>query len=259
MPSTFKIIQVPALQDNYIYFVVCPVTGETAVIDTPDAPLTRNVVKREALHLTKILNTHHHWDHTGGNEDLLSRQKFDVYGFDGDSARIPGITHTVREGDHVSVGTIDFRVIEIPAHTSGHIAYVTDGAVFCGDTLFVAGCGRLFEGTALQMHRALQKLAALPDATRVYCAHEYSQKNLEFALTLEPENKALQEKYREVIAKRKKGESTVPTTIGEEKSYNPFLRTESPTILEFLRKRQLITSNDPIEVLAAIRKLKDQY
>ncbi len=261
-----RVLQVPALQNNYFYFIICDQTGEAAIVDSPDASLTRSIAKKEGFNLTTILNTHHHWDHIGANEDLLSNpigaavlQKLNVYGFERDRERIPGLTHAVREGDVVKIGNVSLRVMEIPGHTSGHIAYVTDGAVFSGDTIFVAGCGRLFEGTPAQMHTSLQKLQALPDETLVYGAHEYSLKNLEFALTIEPGNPNLIAKYNDVVSMRKKDIATVPTTLGEEKSYNPFLREHSLEIIENLRRMKLLESDHPVEVFAAIRKLKDVY
>ncbi|OGP09489.1 MAG: hydroxyacylglutathione hydrolase [Deltaproteobacteria bacterium GWA2_45_12] len=283
-----KIIQIPALQDNYTYLLICEKTGEVAAIDSPDAQVTKDALRayfttplqvmgaQQAAPLRAIWNTHHHWDHTGGNEGLVDhpppnplpfprtgiplrgtregglfplplgervreRGPIPVFGGAYDRDRIYGLNHPLKEGDEVRLGGLKFKIIDIPGHTLGHIAYYGHGVVFCGDTLFVGGCGRLFEGTAEQMVSSLNKLKNLPDETKVYCMHEYTQKNLEFALILEPGNKALQEKYRDVVEKRKRGESTVPSTIGEEKSYNPFLRCGS------------------VEEFAKIRALKDKF
>src|SRR5262249_50786723 len=176
-----------------------------------------------------VLATHHHYDHVGGNRDLLTqRPDLQVYGSADDAPKIPGITHRVHDGDSVRVGSLAGRVILIPAHTSGHVAYwfPDEHAVFPGDTLFAGGCGRLFEGDAAQMMGSLARLAALPDDTRVYCGHEYTEKNLQFALTLEPGNPRLRAKMTSVQALRRAGKPTVPSTIGDAKATNPFLRTD---------------------------------
>ncbi|MBI4223433.1 MAG: hydroxyacylglutathione hydrolase, partial [Deltaproteobacteria bacterium] len=171
-------------------------------------------------------NTHHHWDHVGGNETLLRHKK------------VPILGPALQEGERISVGALEAAVLKVPGHTLDHVAFYFPDlkAVFCGDALFVGGCGRLFEGTPEQMFESLGKLKALPDDTQIYCGHEYTQKNLEFALTVEPANRALQKKYEEVKQKRASGLPTVPSTIGEEKSYNPFIRSGNPQ--ELLRRRR---------------------
>ena len=230
--------RIPTLRDNYTYLLVCEKTGEAAVVDAPEAePVQRRALKLGAR-VTKILSTHHHPDHSAANPELAKRYDAPVYGHASDAKRIPGFTNGLEEGDSVSVGSEAARVLFIPAHTRGHIAYVFDGAVFCGDTLFAAGCGRLFEGTPAMMYAALaEKLGRLPGATRVYCGHEYTAGNLRFAAHVEPENEAVQRALARVQAIRARAaadwhdatpdEMTVPTTIADEHATNPFLRAGS--------------------------------
>ena len=229
---------VPVLSDNYSYLIVCPQTKKAAVVDCPDAAPVLRVLQKQDWDFCAILDTHHHFDHVKGNEDLLRFKKVDVYGSVYDKNRIPGLTKTLREGDEVIVGELKGRVLEIPGHTLGHIAYYfpTLKALFCGDTLFVGGCGRLLEGSAEQMFSSLEKLKSLPDDTKIYCGHEYSQKNLEFALTVEPHNPAIRKKLEEVRAKRKRGDPTIPSILGEEKEYNLFLRCRDTQQLAEVRR-----------------------
>lgn len=254
-----EIIQLPVLFDNYAFFVICPKTKKVALIDTPEAQPILNYLKKHGLVPGAIFNTHHHWDHAGGNHEICVKYSLPVYCSEYDQNRIDDVTKAVKDGDTVSMGSLEFKVFDIPGHTLGHIAYYGHGVLFCGDTLFIGGCGRLFEGTAQQMHASLSKLKNLPDETIVYCAHEYTEKNLSFALTLEPENKSLQEKYREVKDKRAQNLSTVPSTLGEEKSYNPFLRWDSPEILDSLKKQGYGDVGSDVKVFAAVRELKDQF
>lgn len=259
-----RVVQIPTLFDNYTYLVICEKTGMAGIVDSPDAEATWKVIQKEGVDPVAILSTHHHMDHVGGNTDLVRMKKMAVYGGINDVGRIPGLSHPLKEGNVIKVGNVVFRILDIPGHTRGHIAYVTDipdreCAVFCGDTLFAAGCGRLFEGTPEMMFASLSKLKSLPDATRVCCGHEYTQKNLEFAETLEPGNIALQKKYEEVLKKRRSGVSTVPTTIGEEKSYNPFFRWDSPELIGNLKKKAPGLKEDPVSVFTAARALKDRF
>jgi hydroxyacylglutathione hydrolase len=182
-----------------------------------------------------------------------------VYGHRNDQERIPGLTDPLDEGAEVTVGKLIGRVFFIPGHTKGHVAYLFDNNLFCGDTLFVAGCGRLFEGTAEQMLASLSKLTKLAADTGVYCGHEYTQKNLEFALTLEPHNSSVNEKLERVRSLRARGISTVPSTIGEEIQTNPFLRWDSPEIKKSLQRDSLITGADPLSVFSKVRELKDHF
>ncbi len=265
-----QIERIPTLRDNYTYLVIDPETREAAVVDAPEAvPVVRRVEKL-GVRVTKILSTHHHPDHSMANPELARLFQVPVIAFAGDADRVPGFSDGVREGDRVSVGRLEAEVLFIPAHTRGHIAYVFPGAVFCGDTLFAAGCGRLFEGNPQMMHEALNvKLTRLPDTTKVYCGHEYTQSNLRFALSVEPGNRALQEKLRWASERRSKAapdwhdatdaEMTIPSTIGEERATNPFMRPTSPEIIASVRAQYPDTATDPITILGRVRELKDRF
>jgi len=253
-----KIIQFPVLSDNYAYIVQCQETGVAALIDTPDAAALKSRLKQENTTPQMILNTHHHWDHSGGNEEISNSYDVSIFASKYDEDRIFGVTKTVGEGDEVRVGSLVFNVIEVSGHTLGHIAYYTKGILFCGDTVFVGGCGRLFEGTPAQMVESMQKIMGLPKETKIYCAHEYTENNLNFALGIEPGNRDLQKKIAEVRKLRQKGISTVPSTIEEELLYNPFMRFESEEIKAHLASLGLAI-NTNCEVFAAIRELKDAY
>ncbi|UCE87762.1 MAG: hydroxyacylglutathione hydrolase [Deltaproteobacteria bacterium] len=243
-----RIERIPTLADNYTYLVVCEETGEAAVIDAPEAAPVIARVEALGCDVKKVLSTHHHADHTGANPELAKRYDAPVFGHTSEAGRIPGFTDGVDEGDIIRVGRQTARVLFVPAHTRGHVAYVFDDAdaLFCGDTLFAAGCGRIFEGTPEMMYTALcQKLSALPDATRVFCGHEYTESNLAFAAHVEPDNKAVHSKIASVRAARSKAaadwhdatpaEMTVPSSIGEERETNPFLRAANAAELGRLR------------------------
>ena len=243
-----RIERIPTLGDNYTYLLVCEETGEAAVVDAPEAGPVLRRAEQVGARVTKILSTHHHADHSAANPELSKRFDAPVFGHVSDSARLPGLTDALEEGDTVAVGRETARVLFIPAHTRGHIAYVFDaaGAVFCGDTLFAAGCGRLFEGTPEMMFDALHhKLGALPDSLRVYCGHEYTESNLRFAAHVDPENSAVRAKQARVRTIRagkaddwhaaRAGEMTIPSTIGEERLTNPFLRALDAADLGRLR------------------------
>jgi hydroxyacylglutathione hydrolase len=253
------VVQIPLLKDNYGYLIVCPDTGEAAIVDPSEGEPMIERADSEKVNLTSILNTHHHRDHTGGNSFLLERRPLEVYGHSSDKARIPGLSRPLDEGDEVKVGKLTGKVFFIPGHTTGHIAYLFGESLFCGDTLFVAGCGRLFEGTAEQMLNSLSRLKALPDETQVYCGHEYTEKNLEFALTLEPGNPEVSAKLARVRELRARGVSTVPSTIREEKQTNPFFRWDSDEIKDHLEKQFPGLKLDPLSVFTQIRKLKDAF
>jgi hydroxyacylglutathione hydrolase len=230
--------RIPTLRDNYTYLLVCGKTGEAAVVDAPEAePVLRRVEKLGAR-VRKVLSTHHHPDHSAANPELAKRYDAPVYGHSSDAKRIPGFTSGLEEGETISVGEETARVLFIPAHTRGHIAYHFDGAVFCGDTMFAAGCGRLFEGTPAMMYTALvEKLGRLPRDTRVYCGHEYTLSNLRFAAHAEPDNEAVRRALERAQAIRASAaadwhdatpdEMTVPSTIADEHATNPFLRAGS--------------------------------
>jgi hydroxyacylglutathione hydrolase len=240
-----------------VYLIHEPVSRATAVIDPPQAePVLEALAERDWV-LTHILNTHHHWDHVGGNLALKGATGCLILGSKRDRLRIPGIDRTVKEGDRVAVGAAVARVLDVPGHTAGHIAYwfAEDDALFCGDTLFAMGCGRLLEGSAEEMWASLSRLKQLPPATRVFCAHEYTQSNGRFALTVEPDNKALIARMRRVDELRSHQLPTVPSTLAEELETNPFLRVESPTM-----RRAVGLDNAPgVAVFAEIRRRKDLF
>lgn len=254
-----KILQIPLLRDNYGYLLVCEKTKQTAIVDPSEAEPVLRRVEQEQVPLAAILNTHHHRDHTGGNEGILSKQKVEVYGHKSDSSRVPGLTHGVDEGDTVQIGEMKGRVFFIPGHTTGHVAYLFENNLFCGDTLFTAGCGRLFEGTPEQMHASLSKLMALPDNTKVYCGHEYTESNLRFAMSVEPKNPKLVARFERVQGLRSRGASTVPATLEEEKQTNPFLRWDSKEIQASVKAANRNARLDPVSVFAAVRKMKDAF
>ncbi len=254
-----KVVQIPLLRDNYAYLLICEETKEAAVVDPSEAAPVLRKAEEEGVNIGAILNTHHHWDHTGGNPALLERMPLEVHGYKGDKGRIHGLSHPLDEGDEVTVGKLRGEVIFIPGHTKGHIAYHFPGKLFCGDTLFAAGCGRVFEGTMAQMHSSLSRLRELPDDTLVYCGHEYTEKNIQFAMTLEPNNKRLSEKVMKVRLLRAEGVSTVPSTIREERETNPFFRWESKEIQQNLKGRFPDLSLDPVSVFGKVRQLKDAF
>ncbi|MEI9996248.1 MAG: hydroxyacylglutathione hydrolase [Rhizomicrobium sp.] len=253
--SALDIEIVPCLTDNYAYLVHDAAAGLTAVVDPSEPDPVKTALARRGWRLTHILNTHHHFDHTGGNLPLKEQFGAKVVGPEKDRERIPGIDEGVSAATPWRFGARSVPVLEIPAHTRAHIAFVFDDAVFTGDTLFAMGCGRLFEGTPAMMWASLSKLAALPDATRVYCGHEYTQSNGRFALTLEPGNAALVKRTREVDALRAKGQATIPSSIGLEKATNPFLRPGSAEI----RRTLGLSHVDDVEVFAEMRKRKDNF
>ena len=251
--STLKIETILCLKDNYAYLVSD--AGLCAVVDPSEPGPVEAALKARGLKLTHILNTHHHGDHTGGNAALKKSHGAIVVGPAKDRDRIPGIDIGVEEIKDWRFGEHRVRILEVPAHTSGAIAFVFPDAVFTGDTLFAMGCGRLFEGTPAMMHASLAKLAALPDDTLVYCGHEYTLNNGRFALTLEPDNQDLKTRMKDVEARREKGEPTVPSSIGLEKRTNPFLRTGSAQIRAVLK----METADDVAVVAQIRRRKDAF
>ena len=252
-----EIVQLPVLTDNYIYLIHDPDSGDTAAVDPALAQPVLDVLDDKGWSLKYILNTHHHWDHVGGNLDIKAKTHCRIIASDYDRNRIPGIDITVREGDTMALGRHQAEILFTPGHTSGHIVYhfAEDRLLFCGDTLFVMGCGRLFEGTAEQLWHSLQKLKCLPGATRIYCTHEYTQNNGRFALTVEPNNAQLVEKMARVTELRARQQATVPSTISEELATNPFLREDSPA----LQKNIKMTDREPVDVFTEIRRLKDRF
>ncbi len=261
MLARMRILTIPCLEDNYGYLVVCEQTHEAAFVDASEGPPVIKAIEQADVKLSAIWSTHHHHDHVGGNEEVVARFGADVYGHASDKGRLPGQTRLLESGDTFSLGQLRVRVQHIPGHTLGAIAYlVTDpgggAAVFTGDTMFVAGCGRLFEGTPAQMHGSLGWLAALDPATLVYCGHEYTANNLRFASAVEPGNRDVASALERAKAARADGEPTVPSTIGDERRINPFLRTDSAEIRGSVH---VPADADDVTVLAAVRKAKDQF
>ena len=259
-----RIIPIPCLRDNYAYLLV---DGSTAVVVDPSeaAPVEVQLAKLE-VRLKAILNTHHHWDHVGGNAELLEKYpRLRVVGHASDRSRIPGQTDFVETEQVVQVDALQFRVLHNPGHTSGAVSYVIESeseglCAFTGDTLFAAGCGRIFEGTAEQMYISLnQVLGSLPETTKFFFGHEYTENNLRFAQTLEPENEVIAEKLRRVRGLRARGWYSTPTTLAEERLTNPFLRTGEPALQAHLRASELGDDLRPVAVLACVRSMKDRF
>jgi hydroxyacylglutathione hydrolase len=252
-----QIHQIPVLSDNYVYLARDPATGTCAAVDPAVAEPVLAALDRLGWRLTHILNTHHHADHVGGNRELKAATGCTIIGNRDDAGRIPGIDVRVTEGDEVALGSQRATVIDVSGHTRGHIAYwfPDSAAVFCGDALFALGCGRLFEGTPGQMWSSLAKLRELPPETRVYCAHEYTQANARFALSLDPDNAALRARAAEIDSLRAEGRPTVPSTIGEERATNPFLRADA----EDLQRAAGLAGRDAVTAFAEIRRRKDVF
>ncbi|WP_374612380.1 hydroxyacylglutathione hydrolase [Sphingorhabdus sp.] len=224
-----EIVRIPVLSDNYVWLVHEPESGETMAVDPAVAEPVLDEAQARGWTITQIWNTHWHPDHTGGNAAIKEATGCTITGPAAEAERIPTLDRKVAEGDSVSLGIVNAQVLDVPAHTAGHIAFhfPTERVAFVGDTLFAMGCGRLFEGTAEQMYSNMRKLEALGDETRIYCAHEYTQSNGRFALTVEPDNSALVSRMEKVNAMREAGEPTVPTTIALERATNPFMRAAS--------------------------------
>lgn len=256
-----EILRLPALSDNYIFLLHDPQSHTAVVVDPATAKPVLAALNRLNAQLIAIFNTHHHSDHVGGNRELLQHfPEAVVYGSREDKGRIPGQQQYLREGDRVQFAGRIADVFFVPGHTRAHIAYYfppnqpgQPGELFCGDTLFAGGCGRLFEGTPAQMVTSLTKLRTLPDNTRIWCAHEYTLKNLKFALTVDPENPDLKERYQQVQNARQNDEATVPSLLAVEKQTNPFLRWESPTI------QATMGSKDPVQTFGRLRGKKDMF
>lgn len=260
-----QIHRLPALSDNYIFLLSDRPAGESrataAVVDPAEAAPVLEKLQQLQADLVAIFNTHHHGDHVGGNAALLQQfPQATVYGGAEDRGRIPGQQVFLREGDQVSFGQRTAEVLFVPGHTRAHIAYYfppldpdQPGELFCGDTLFAGGCGRLFEGTPSQMVDSLSKLRALPDQTRVWCAHEYTLKNLQFARTVDPHNAQLQSRCGQVAELRQQALPTIPAWLGEEKQTNPFLRWDQPEL------QAMTNSQSPVQTFARLRGMKDQF
>ncbi|XP_006611211.1 hydroxyacylglutathione hydrolase, mitochondrial-like isoform X2 [Apis dorsata] len=252
-----KVQILPALQDNYMYLIIDETSQEAAIVDPVDPDTVACAVQQNNVSLTKVLTTHHHWDHAGGNIKLCKKfNNLQVYGGDD---RIEALTCKVKHNDIFNIGKLQVQCLSTPCHTTGHICfYITENqdtpAVFTGDTLFVAGCGRFFEGTAEQMYKALiEILGSLPNETKVYCGHEYTANNLKFAKHVEPENEAIRQKIEWVRIQREKNNPSVPSTIQEEKLTNPFMRVHEQSVMDHTEQK------DPIQTMAFLRREKDNF
>ncbi len=262
-----EIVPIPLLSDNYGYLLIADDGKRAAIVDASEAGPVLAEVRRRGLTLEGILSTHHHYDHVGGNEEVARAiPGIRVLGSRADRTRVPALTEALADSEAFEIAGLRGRAVYIPAHTSGHLAYFFEHgaaadrpAVFSGDTLFAAGCGRLFEGSPDQMMHSLSKLTALPDATEVYCGHEYTEKNLRFAHELEPSNRDIAAKLERVRELRAAGKPTVPSTIAEEKRTNPFLRWQSPELQASVRARYPEIGTEPVAIFAKTRELKDNY
>lgn len=254
---TLDIRQIPVLNDNYVYLVREPESGCVGVVDPAVVAPILDEAEKLGWSITHILNTHHHGDHTGGNLEIKEKTNCTIVGPGHDRDRIPGIDVEVNDGDTFTFGAAEASVFFVPGHTRGHIAFwfAESDALFCGDTLFSVGCGRVFEGTMDEMWSSLSRLRALPSETRVYCAHEYTQSNIQFAVTVDPNNLALRTRESDVKVKRERGEPTVPSRLGEELAANPFLRADQRDLQEALG----MVGADPVAVFTEVRQRKDAF
>jgi hydroxyacylglutathione hydrolase len=253
----YEILIRPALKDNFAVLLHCRQSGLTAAIDAPEAAPYREMLGSRGWTLDAILITHHHADHTQAIGELKTLGTPTVYGPRGEADKIPQIDERVRGGDEIAFGHGRLQVIDVPGHTLGHIAFFEpEGpSLFCGDAQFSLGCGRMFEGEKNSMWEGLTRLRALPDATQVYCGHEYTEANARFALSIDPDNAALKARAEEAAALRARGENTVPFVLGVDKSANPFLRADDPA----LAARMGLSGAGAADVFAAIRKAKDDF
>ena len=256
-----EIIPLPALKDNYnyIWLLINKSSGHVAIVDPGEAEPLLELLESEDLSPIAILITHHHWDHVNGIAKIT--EKYDIPVYTPKTESVDGSTHPVGEGDVVPLAELDLtlNILDVPGHTSGAIAYYAEGMVFSGDTLFTAGCGRMFEGTPPQMHASLSKFKSLPDDTLLYCGHEYTVSNLQFAATVEPENKAIQQRLVEAKQSRANNLPTVPATLAIEKETNPFLRCEQVDVIDAANQHSGKIFDVPHDVFAGLRLWKDSF
>ncbi len=253
------VLHARAFADNYIWLIRGKSPGHVAIVDPGDADPVLEALEKQHLKPAAILCTHHHGDHVGGVANILKEYPIPVYG--PARERISTLTHRLKDNDHINLPELDleFDVLDVPGHTAGHIAYYGAGMLFCGDTLFSAGCGRLFEGTAEQMHASLSRFAALPEATHMYCGHEYTEANLRFALAVEPHNADIQAYREKARAIRAQNLPTLPSTIGLERRVNPFLRAGQAGVRQSAEKQAGRGLVSEVEVFAAVRRWKDSF
>ena len=256
MSTTLDVTPIPAFDDNYIWLLSTP-NGDAAVVDPGDAQPVNAYLKSHGLTLKQILITHHHYDHTGGIEALTADWQCEVIAPENPS--IAAVSKRVTEGDEVTVLGQLFDVLEVPGHTLDHIAYYRDDILFCGDTLFAGGCGRVFEGTHPQMRQSLAKLRGLPTNTRVFCAHEYTLSNLRFALAADPNNAELKARFDRCESLRAANQPTVPSTLAEEQATNPFLRWDAQSLINDLSAQQTLIGEDGDGVFQTLREWKDRF
>ncbi|DBA82693.1 hypothetical protein WJX77_002229 [Trebouxia sp. C0004] len=256
--ENLEVQRIPCLSDNYVWLLQEKKSGKVAVVDPSEFKPVASAIQERGLKLDYILNTHHHWDHTGGNEELKSKFHCTIVGPKADKGRIPGIDIALADGESWQFGDLEMQVFDTPGHTRGHITlwFPQVQALFPGDTLFALGCGRMFEGNAQQMWTSLSKLKPLPPATKVFCAHEYTQSNAKFALSIDPDNQALQKRAALINDLRKQGIPTIPSTLQEELDTNPFLRPDDPAIRKNLRVPEGAST---VDAFAAVRKAKDNF
>ena len=254
-----EIRYLPVFKDNYIWLIIDNAHTKAIVVDPGDAPPLLRFLQEKQLECAAILVTHHHRDHTNGVTELIHHYPVPVYG--PENSVMSGITHPVKESDCLSFPFLEsaFTVLATPGHTLDHIAYLVSGMLFCGDTLFSGGCGRVFEGTAAQMLDSLQKIAALPDETKVYCAHEYTLQNLKFAQLVEPHNLAIQDKMQQVIALRRANLPTLPSSIRDEKTINPFLRCHIKEVIASVENQVGFKLNNRLDVFQYLREWKNNF
>lgn len=257
--NNLTILPIPVLQDNYVWAIIDKNQSIALIIDPGEAIPVSVFLKQQQLKLVGILITHHHWDHTNGIEAL--KKEYDTPVFGPANETIPGMTMPLQEEETVSIQgfPLSFKVISIPGHTLGHIAYYFPGMLFCGDTLFASGCGRIFEGTPAQMYESLQEIAALPHDTKIYCAHEYTLNNLRFAKLVEPNNPAIMERIKEVTDLRQQGLPSLPSTLHAEKETNPFLRCRLPQVIASVENYAGEPLKDELDVFTRLRQWKDNF
>lgn len=255
---SYKVDIIPIFSDNYVFLITCLKTKQTICIDPGSSKEVLDHINQNNLNLVAIFNTHHHPDHIGGNLAIKAQTNCKIYGYSQDANRISGITDKLSDGDKIFIGSLEFDIAHIPGHTLGHIYYFEPKyeLLFIGDTLFSCGCGYLFEGSYEDMYNSLEKIKKLPDNSKIYCAHEYTLKNIEFALTLEPNNQALITKKEQSLKLRAANKPTIPTNLKNEKETNPFLRTLSSELRKNIATTSLAYN---VDVFRKIRKLKDNF